>query len=268
MILQSSTNSSSVSSSNRIFDISENLEDIQSAHNRLKTQLDRNIKLLTGHDSTAAALITDAVNDEMQCLVFKCRAYLMRIHSRVQQAKFAAVPYERRISQSKQGIHQFNESCKALYFSYATHTHYTDIRLREHTESSLAKRTPAIKQLAKKYNSLVEEAGQKATSFKFSQNLIPEPLDLTKLFDVEANPHMWMADMVPTNATELPAYLSDDNVRRGIASILVIDRVKEEVFRLQAEYQHLVKWLNDQISDLKSAIALCSGMMSPYTLLV
>ena len=109
MILQSSTNSSSVSSSNRIFDISENLEDLQSAHNRLKTQLDRNLKLLTGHDSTAAALITDAVNDEMQCLVFKCRAYLMRIHSRVQQAKFAAVPYERRISQSKQGIHHFHE---------------------------------------------------------------------------------------------------------------------------------------------------------------
>ena len=264
MILQSSTNSSSVSSSNETFDISENLEDIQLAHNRLKTQLDRSIKLLTGHDSTAAALISDAVNDEMQCLVFKCRAYLMRIHSRVQQAKFAAVPYEHRISQSKQGIHHFNESSVTLAISHMPH--YTDIRLREHTESSLAKRTPAIKQLAKKYNSLVEEAAQKAASFKFARNLIPEPLDITKLFDVEANPHMWMADMVPTNATELPAYLSDDNVRRGIASILVIDRVKEEVFRLQAEHQHLIKWLNDQISNLKCAIALCSGMTSPIYL--
>ena len=110
--------------------------------------------------------------------------------------------------------------------------HYTDIRLRQHTESSLARRTPAIKQLAKKYNSLGEEAAEKATSFNFTRNLIPVPLDLAKLFDVEANPQLWMEDMVPTNATELPEYLSDDNVRHGIASILVIDRVKEEVFWL------------------------------------
>lgn len=142
----------------------------------------------------------------------------------------------------------------------------TDIRLQEHTESSLAKRTPAIKQLAKKYNMLVEEAAQKAASFHFAPTLVPEPLDLTKLFDVEANPHMWMADAVPTNPTKLPAYLCDDNVHRGIASLLVTDRVKEEVFRLQKEYQHLIKWVKDQISNLKSAIALCSGMSPLYLL--
>ena len=234
---------------------------MQSAHDRLKIQLDHNLKLLTGHDSTAAALITDAVDDEMQCLAFKCRAYLMRIHSRVQQAKFTAVPYECRISQSKQGIHVCDEVKDRFLICSVT-----DIRLLQHTESNIAKRAPAIKQLAKKYNSLVEDAAQKAASFRFPQTLIPEPLDLTKLFDVEANHHMWMADVVPTNPTELPAYLSDDNVRRGIASTLVIDRVKEEVFRLKQEYLHLIRWLKDQISNIKHAISNCSGTSPLYYL--
>jgi hypothetical protein len=89
--------------SNKLFDIFENLDDMNTAYNRLEARLQGNVKLLTGHDSAAAALIQEVVEDEMQCLVFKCRAHLMRIHSKVQQAKFAAVPYERRISQSKPG---------------------------------------------------------------------------------------------------------------------------------------------------------------------
>jgi len=52
--------------------VSENLEDMNTAHNQLKAHLDCNVKLLTGHDSAAAALIQDMVEDEMQCLVFKC----------------------------------------------------------------------------------------------------------------------------------------------------------------------------------------------------
>jgi len=76
---------------------------MNTAYNRLKARLERNLKLLTGHDGAAAALIQEVVDDEMQCQIFKCRAHLMRIHSKVQQAKFAAVPFERRISQSKPG---------------------------------------------------------------------------------------------------------------------------------------------------------------------
>lgn len=91
------------SSSNKLFDISENLEDMNTAYIRLQARLERDLKVLTGHDGEAAALIQETVEDEMKCLVFKCQAKLMQIHSKVQQAKFAAVPFERRISQSKPG---------------------------------------------------------------------------------------------------------------------------------------------------------------------
>ena len=95
--------------------MSENLEDMNTAHNQLKAHLDHNVKLLTGHDSAAAALIQDMVEDEMQCLVFKCQAHLMQIHAKVLQAKFAAVPFEHRISQSKPGNYSFATLCQFSY---------------------------------------------------------------------------------------------------------------------------------------------------------
>jgi hypothetical protein len=104
------------STSNKIFDIFENLDDMNTAYKRLKALLEGNVRLLTGHDSAAAALIQEVVEDEMQCLVFKCRAHLMRIHSKVQQAKFAAVPYERRISQSKPGNFNLTGLLRFSYF--------------------------------------------------------------------------------------------------------------------------------------------------------
>jgi hypothetical protein len=125
MITQSSKDrDSSVTrtSSNKLFNIFENLEDMNTAYDRLKARLECNIKLLTGHDGAAAALIQEVVEDEMQCLVFKCRAHLMRIHSKVQQAKFAAVPYERRISQSKPGNYSYHHI--VLKFSYISLCRY------------------------------------------------------------------------------------------------------------------------------------------------
>lgn len=110
MITRTSQDDSSVhlSNSNKLFDISQNLDDMITAYNRLKARLEVNLKLLTGHDGVAAALVQDVVEDEMQCLAFRCRAHLMRIHAKVQQAKFAAVPFERRISQSKPGNSSFH----------------------------------------------------------------------------------------------------------------------------------------------------------------
>lgn len=92
------------STSNNVFNLSEDIDDLASAYTRLDVRLQHNYKLLTGKDETAAALLRGTFDDEMQCLAFKCRAYLYQIHLKVQQAKLAAVPFERRISQAKKGM--------------------------------------------------------------------------------------------------------------------------------------------------------------------
>jgi hypothetical protein len=115
--------------------------------------------------------------------------------------------------------------------------------------------------MAKRYNSLVDEAKQLGNAMNFPNNLLPQPLDIPNLYNLGANPHMWMIDATPTtNVAQLPPYLTDDNVRRGILSLLVQDRVKEEIFRLQQEHCSMIKWLEGQIQILKVAITNCEGM--------
>lgn len=149
----------------------------------------------------------------------------------------------------------FNEAWLILIFY-----NDKDIKLRQHMETNLAKRTPSIKQMAKKYNDLVQKALQEATQSDFPLHLIPQPLDIAKLFDTDANAHMWMADSIPTNSSHLPPYVIDDNVRQGIAALLVQDRVKEELFRLQQEHHSMINWLKVRIRSLKDAITRCSGL--------
>jgi hypothetical protein len=120
--------------------------------------------------------------------------------------------------------------------------------------------------MAKKYNTLVQKAHNNATSLNYPLDLIPEALDVTRLFDLDANHHMWMADAMPTNPVQLPPYLANDKVRRGIASLLTKDRVKEEFYRLQVELRHMISWLEAQISTLKATIARCEGIQSQPTM--
>jgi hypothetical protein len=116
--------------------------------------------------------------------------------------------------------------------------------------------------MATRYNSLVDDAKKQVNTTNFPQHLLPQPLDIMQLYNLDANPHMWMIDATPTDVAWLPPYLADDNVRRGIACVLVQDRVKEEIFRLQEEHRNMIKWLEVRIQNLKTAIMQCEGMYS------
>ena len=69
-----------------------------------------------------------------------------------------------------------------------------------------------------------------------------------------------MIDAIPTDVAQLPPYLIDDSVRLGIVSVLAQDQAKEEIFRLQAEHRHMIKWLDVRLQNLKTTIMQCHGM--------
>lgn len=116
--------------------------------------------------------------------------------------------------------------------------------------------------MANQYNSLVNEARKKANSTNFPLDLLPQSLDITQLYNLDANPHMWMVDAIPTDAGQLPPYLADDKVQCGIMSILANDRAKEEICRLGEEYHAMIKWLDARIKNLKATIMRCHGAYS------
>lgn len=87
--------------SDDVFDTSQELENRNAAITKLRGQIARGMILLTGKDKATADLVNKASTNSAHALLFKCRATLSRIHSKVLQAKLAAVPYERHISQAK-----------------------------------------------------------------------------------------------------------------------------------------------------------------------
>lgn len=103
------------------------------------------------------------------------------------------------------------------------------------------------------------EALKKARTSRFPITLIPVALDISKLYDIDANQHMWMVDLLPTEGDALPLYLTDEDVRRGMKAVEMKDRAKEEMARLQQEHAIVCLWFDVQLSRLKCALDLCEG---------
>lgn len=136
---------------------------------------------------------------------------------------------------------------------------YLDTSIREHADSSIKKRAPSIRALANKYNKAVEDAQMKAKSFNFDLNLIPAPLDVANLYNLDSNPHMWAASEILSQSADHPAYLINEDIRRGIAAVLARDRAKEELIRLREELKTSISWLKEQIRTLQEALVNCQG---------
>lgn len=83
---------------------------------------------------------------------------------------------------------------------------------------------------------------------------------MAALYDVEANTHMWMSDLIPIGEESLPLYLTSEDMRRGMKAIQMIERGKEELVRLQQEHKVIRLWLDHQLTRSQAAIAQCHGM--------
>lgn len=135
----------------------------------------------------------------------------------------------------------------------------SDYRVWQQADQGISRRSPAIQKLAQVYNSLVADAVKKAQSASFPQALIPAPLNVKKLYNIEANQHMWMVDLLPTDASQLPPYLTDADIRRGMKAVEMKERAKEEMARLQQEHTIVQQWFHQQLSKFQVALGLCHG---------
>lgn len=86
-----------------IIDLSLNLESLQATSTCLKQRIDQSMQLLTGKDNATASAIKASFKDDFQNKIYKCRALLIQLLSKVRQALLAAVPFKRRISRAKKG---------------------------------------------------------------------------------------------------------------------------------------------------------------------
>lgn len=139
------------------------------------------------------------------------------------------------------------------------HAFNPDIRIRNHTDASIARRTPGIRHLAAQYNKLCITLKTHHLR-KYHQTLgVPACLDIDQLFNTEANPEMWLEAGLAEDDGMEHRYLYDEQVKSGIVAMLMKDRAEEERHRLESELKIMINWMDSSLQAAEKAIILCKG---------
>lgn len=244
------------SDSDETVEISLSLEDLEETAAQLRKKVEAGLRKLMGKDSATATALKKAIQNEFLALRLKSRALLMRIRQRVLQSLLAAVPFKRRISRAKKGgAHFFDVPRQVSLCRYNP-----DVQIKKHTEDSIARRVPGIKQLAARYNSICNRLQNHCHRKYYPALALPAPLDIDQLFNTNANPEMWLeTGLDPEDLTEPPQYLYDEAVKSGISAMLMKDRAEEEKHRLQSELRIMISWLTSNLEAAKAAAGASQG---------
>lgn len=135
---------------------------------------------------------------------------------------------------------------------------FVDIKIQQHTNSSIARRSGTIKELAKRYNAQVAKV-EKLIASRRTTLATPQRIDIEKLYDTNANRFMWEASTRSDLEAQQPHYMADTRIQEGINGMLALERAKEELQVLGEELVIMVKWLNTRLNKTRLAVDCCSG---------
>jgi hypothetical protein len=130
-----------------------------------------------------------------------------------------------------------------------------DAKLQKHTESSLKRREPAILTLTKNYNDLCRQLRSLIHQKKAPAGAIL-PLEIPRegVFKLDVDDDIWQdVGLSDEHHGPAPLWLRDDQVRKGIKSMLQLDRCKEEEARLLRERQALQEWMQEEWKVVQKA---------------
>lgn len=127
----------------------------------------------------------------------------------------------------------------------------------------MKRRDRGIQSLAHQFNRLCERMGKAIKERKAPANaMAPRPIPTEELFKLDVNDVIWddsgLSDC--DTGTEVPLWLSDEQVRVGIKGILLQDRCDEELDRLKHELHALGEWFSEEWEVIVCAMSATDGM--------
>jgi len=129
-------------------------------------------------------------------------------------------------------------------------------KLQSHAEDQIKRKEPGILQLAKKYNQLCGELKVMLERNEGPRGAVaPLPIEKDGLFNLDVDDDIWqdigLEDRDPSE--DIPLWLGDDDVRRGIKVLLELDRCNEEQRRLCKEREAMQEWMMEEWNCLMIA---------------
>ncbi|KAG6883278.1 hypothetical protein C0993_007006, partial [Termitomyces sp. T159_Od127] len=129
-------------------------------------------------------------------------------------------------------------------------------KLHQATRKAIAKRKPALMNAIRKFNGY---CAQLAALHREEWDIpLPEPLPL-HLAPLRDSSLLLQDVWITRTHGELPLWLQDPKVRRGIRATLKVDRCVEERRRLGIEADNLCRWFGHEVCALQVAIDLPSN---------
>jgi hypothetical protein len=139
--------------------------------------------------------------------------------------------------------------------------------LRTHAENQIKRKEPGIQQLRKKYNDLCDELESLIKQGSAPRGaVVPHRIEKEGLFKLDVDDEIWQdigLDDMDYNG-EIPDWMGNEDVRKGIKSLLELDRCQEEERRICKERLAMQEWMLEEWQCVTEAIKT-SGMCRHFT---
>ncbi|KIJ30560.1 hypothetical protein M422DRAFT_267904 [Sphaerobolus stellatus SS14] len=135
--------------------------------------------------------------------------------------------------------------------------HVTQEKDHAQTKALLKRGTKSIGTLVSKFNRVVELMHDLKKRKKAPPRAkIPALLKTQKLFRLDIDDGIWNDHGLgeEDDDTELPGWLADESIRKGIIAMLNRDRAIEEFERLKAEEENAMYWLRKAVMRVQTAL--------------
>ena len=132
------------------------------------------------------------------------------------------------------------------------------LKLDKHAQGQLKRKEPGIQALARKYNKLCDELSDLIKGKKAPRGAIaPVKINMEGLFKLDVDDDIWQ-DIGLTDDIDslqnIPPWLGNENVRKGIKALLEFDRCEEEERHLISEHISMQQWMREEW------IVVCKGI--------
>jgi len=216
-------------------EVQEDLEEFQSKLAKLRTSIanKKNQLSVDGRLNLFKLMGNEFLKQRMNALALK-----QRLRDRLRHRKFEL------------------ENMERAYRSTVNH-----VKLESHTKQQIKRKEPGIQTLARRYNTLCSDLVEMIKSKKGPRGAVaPLPIEMDRLFKLDVGDDIWqdvgLTDENDENV-EIPAWLGDEYVRKGIKSLLDLDRCMEERRRLISECISMRQWMCEEWVIVTSAVG-CS----------
>ncbi|EDQ99462.1 uncharacterized protein LACBIDRAFT_335031, partial [Laccaria bicolor S238N-H82] len=118
-------------------------------------------------------------------------------------------------------------------------------------KSQIKRKEPGIQKLAKKYNDICAELEKMIKRKEIPHGACaPHRIATDGLFKLDVDDDIWqdvgLDDMDLCSGREIPQWLGDEGVQKGIKSLMELDRCQKELRRLSYERSAMQEWFEEE----------------------